>query len=406
MSEAEIKLAIEDGNYEMDWRMDFNNERKAPARVKAAARLGWDLEALLELFRDEVPTKRRARPNKTAVATYGFGDASGKGFGSSLVIRGNLYYRHGQWSDRVEGESSNYRELSNLVLAVEEAVKQGHLRDCELFLFTDNSTAEGAYYRGTSPSRLLFELVLRLRVLQVRTELVVHVIHVAGTRMIEVGVDGLSRGSTHEGIMTGRNMLEFMPLHLSALDRDASLKDWVLSWANEKNGDYYFLEPEDWFGEGQTRDKCVWSPPPAAADVAVEMLGKAKHKRPKLEHIFICPRLMTNRWRKQLSKVCDVVLTIPVGTHIWGVRQHEPLLIGIAFPLIDHRPWRLRGTPLMERSLGDLSKVPETAVSWGRDILRKLFECTRGLDRLPERVVWELLHASGQGEICHRQAEG
>lgn len=301
MSEAEIKVAIEDGLYETAWRMDFDEERKAPARVKAAARLAWDLEALQELFKGNTPTKRRARPGKTAVATYGFGDASGKGFGSSLVIRGHLHYRHGQWSDRVEEESSNYRELSNLVLAMEEAVEQGHLRDCELFLFTDNSTAEGAYYRGTSPSRLLFDLVLRLRVLQVRTELVVHVIHVAGTRMIEVGVDGLLRGLTHEGIMSGRNMLEFMPLHLTALERSLELEGWIKSWANESGGDYQVITPTDWFCLGQTRNHCIWAPPPAAADVAVELLGKAKHKRPKLEHIFICPRLiMTNRRRKHL----------------------------------------------------------------------------------------------------------
>jgi len=322
------------------------------------------------------------------------------------VIRGNLYYRHGQWADRVEEESSNYRELSNLVLAVEEAVEQGHLRDCELFLFTDNSTAEGAYYRGTSPSRLLFDLVLRLRVLQVRTELIVHVIHVAGTRMIEVGVDGLSRGSTHEGIMSGRNMLEFMPLHLTAMERSLELEGWIKSWANESGGDYQVLTPTDWFCLGQTRNHCIWAPPPAAADVAAELLGKAKHKRPKLEHIFICPRLMTNHWRKHLSKVCDIILTIPVGSHMWGVHQHEPLLIGIAFPLIDHRPWRLRGSPLLERALRDLSKVSKTADSWGRDILRELFKCARGLDSLSECMVWELLHTGGQESICDSKTQG
>ena len=36
MSEAEIKVAMEDGNYEMAWRMDFDDERKAPARVRMA----------------------------------------------------------------------------------------------------------------------------------------------------------------------------------------------------------------------------------------------------------------------------------------------------------------------------------------------------------------------------------
>jgi len=34
----------------------------------------------------------------------------------------------------------------------------------------------------------------------------------------------------------------------------------------------------------------VWTPPPAAADVAVGLLGKAKHKRPASEHVMIVPR--------------------------------------------------------------------------------------------------------------------
>ncbi len=395
MSEAEIRVAMEEEEGETHWRMDYTNEGKAPTHVKAAPRLGWDLEALEELFKGDSPTRRRARPGKMAVATYGFGDASGKGFGSSLSIRGDLYYRHGQWADQVEEESSNYRELSNLVLTVEEAVGRELLRDCELFLFTDNSTAEGAYYRGTSGSRLLFELVLRLRVVEIRKELVVHVIHVAGTRMIEVGVDGLSRGCTHEGIMTGRDLLEFIPLHLTAFERESALQTWVMSWANGSGESYQVLTPNDWFCLGQTRNKCLWAPPPAAADVAVDLLGKAKHKRPRMEHIFICPRLMTNRWRKQLSKVCDVIFTIPVGTHMWGVRQHEPLLVGIAFPLANHRPWRLKGTPILERTVRDLSEVPTVAADWGGDILRKLLECTRGLDALSERMVWEVLQSSG-----------
>jgi hypothetical protein len=37
----------------------------------------------------------------------------------------------------------------------------------EIFLFTDNSTAERAYYKGTSSAEPLFELVLRLRKLEI-----------------------------------------------------------------------------------------------------------------------------------------------------------------------------------------------------------------------------------------------
>ena len=394
MSEREVRACLAESMEDTEWRMDFTDERKAPVRVSAAPRLKWDLEALVALFEGENPTKRRVRPGKLAVAMYGFGDASGKGFGSSLVIKGVVYFRHGQWSDEVEKESSNFRELSNLVRAVEEAAAKGLLDDCELFLFTDNTTAEGAYYRGTSSSRLLFDLVLRLRILQQRSEVFIHVLHVSGTRMIASGVDALSRGSANEGVMRGEDLLSFVPLHLSAADREGELVNWVLSWANSFEGDFLQLTPSDWFDVGQWRNKCVWCPPPGAADVAVELLAKSKHKRPHHEHLFICPRLMTNRWRKQLSKVCDVIFTIPVGSDVWGLHQHEPLLLGLALPLIKHRPWRLRGVPILERVGRNLSELSPSAPGWGRDILRELLQFMRGLDSMQESLVWEMLHAN------------
>jgi hypothetical protein len=88
---------------------------------------------------------------------YGFGDASGSGFGTTPLICGFLHYRHGQWSTAYSKASSNYRELSNLVIAIEEATVKGLLTDCDLFMFTNNCTAETAFHKGTSSSKLLFD---------------------------------------------------------------------------------------------------------------------------------------------------------------------------------------------------------------------------------------------------------
>jgi len=77
------------------------------------------------------------------------------------------------------------------------------------------------------------------------------------------------------------------------------------------------------------------------------VLSKSKHKRPKHEHVVITPRLLTSRWQKSLNKVCDVIFPVPVGCDVCLFSQHELLIIGIAFPLIQHRPWRLRGSRLM-----------------------------------------------------------
>ena len=99
-------------------------------------------------------------PGKHAVALYGFGDASGKGFGSSLVIDSVIVFRHGQWVEEIKKESSNYHELSNLMFAIEEVYKSGHLENGELFMFTDNMTAKATFYKGMSSSPKLFDPIL------------------------------------------------------------------------------------------------------------------------------------------------------------------------------------------------------------------------------------------------------
>lgn len=97
---------------------------------------------------------------------------------------GALAYRYGLWGQDEEDMSSNYRELRNLLECLKSECAAGHLQGHEVFMFTDNTTAEGSYYKGNSPSKLLFELVLCLCQLEMSGGLMLHVIHVAGSRMI------------------------------------------------------------------------------------------------------------------------------------------------------------------------------------------------------------------------------
>ena len=149
---------------------------------------------------------------------YGFGDASGGGFGSSIKIRQDISYRAGVYGADFDGESSNYRELSNVIIALEEEASSGSLQDTTVFFFTDNSTVEAALYKGTTASKKLLDLVIRFYALQAQYGILIHVVHVSGKRMIAQGTDGLSRGQLGEGVMEGLDMLDFVPLHLSAAD--------------------------------------------------------------------------------------------------------------------------------------------------------------------------------------------
>jgi hypothetical protein len=74
-------------------------------------------------------------------------------------------------------------------------------------MFTDKMVSENAFYRGTSSSPFLFELVLRLRLLEMHGGWKLHVIHIAGKRMIQKGTDGFSRGDMMFSVMGGVYML-------------------------------------------------------------------------------------------------------------------------------------------------------------------------------------------------------
>jgi hypothetical protein len=77
---------------------------------------------------------------------------------------------------KIQEASSNYRELWNLVNYMLKDAQDGRLDGCEVFLYTDNQTAEGSYFRGTSKSRALFELIVTLYKLQMQFDFMLHVV--------------------------------------------------------------------------------------------------------------------------------------------------------------------------------------------------------------------------------------
>jgi hypothetical protein len=89
----------------------------------------------------------------------------------------------------------------------------------------------------------------------------------------------LSRADHTQGVMKGMGMVEFMPLHLDPLERELKLREWLEELTHGLNAT--FLEPEDWFDKGHKRGNCIWTAPPAAVDVVVEQLGRARLKRPE-----------------------------------------------------------------------------------------------------------------------------
>jgi hypothetical protein len=370
-------LAAEDGG---EWG-GAPSDGSMPTTVKAVPRFRSDVEALMALSESDEPPLRRVRCHKKCTAYYGFGDASGAGFGATLQIGDAIYYEYGQWTSEVtETESSNWRELNNLVEALEGACRRHQLSGCELFLFTDNSTAENAFWKGTSTSPKLFALVLRLRKLEMDHDLILHVIHVSGLRMIAQGTDGLSRADHSEGVMKGtQRMEEFMPLHLDPLERSPALRELLAEVVRPIGG--MFLTPEGWFTEGHGFGTYVWTPPPAAAEVVVEQLGRARQKRPESMHIVVVPRVMTGRWRRHMTRGSDFYFRVD-WPEVWPLKGYfEPLLIFVCLPFRSSSPRLPERDALLEEFRRDLlgDGVREVSPGRRRHLLCKLLKRARAL---------------------------
>jgi hypothetical protein len=235
-------------------------------------------------------------------------------------------------SEVVEDSSSNWQEFANLVQFLEGAIVEHKLAGSERFIFTDNIKAEAAFWKGNSSSRLLFDLILRLQKLEMDCNMIIHVVHVAGKRMIDQGTDGLSRADHTTGAITGRDIRHWVPLNLGAFQRSPDLSVWL---DNSFEGlGFSTLTPEGWYTTGHEFGNHIWAPPPSACEVVVKQLGQARIKRPESAHLIIVPRLMTGRWRQHLGRGSDGYFKIQDSPDIWDLlAQFEPLLIFVCLNL-------------------------------------------------------------------------
>lgn len=212
-------------------------------------------------------------------------------------------------------------------------------------------------------------------------------------------------------------MLSFVPLDQGAIERCSKVLPWVWSWCGDR--DIEPLTPKGWFEEGQgavggatgpdgiwipkhQEGKHLWAPLPAAADVTVEELVWAHHKRPGSTHIFLCPRLMTYRWRKQLFKVADVAFEVPTSSLVWPNDMFEPLVVAVCLPFIRHRPWRLRRSPRLVGLERELRGVWGHEERRARTFLRQLLLLPGRLDSMPANVVWSMLQAPARNQVSGR----
>lgn len=230
-----------------------------------------------------------------------------------------------------------------------------------MFLATDNSTVESDLYRGASRCETLLQCIIDWNKLEMKYNFKSFVTHIAGTRMIVQGGDGLSQSNLNAGTMAGKSMLEYLPLHQGAVQRCPGLGRWIRSWCRHN---VITLEPADWFVRGHdilkfTQNKnsfsipCIqsgaylWAPPPWLAPTVLEELRKVRIKRQEPIHIVVIPKLATPCWRRMLYKMSDMVLELPASLPFWPDTMHKNLFLTFLFSYTRCDPWCLRGTPKM-----------------------------------------------------------
>ena len=392
-----------------------------PEEVVPVERLKQDLEFLKGMFDLPNPIEVTVRSRKVFHLMYGFADASGTGFGSSMLTRRGIRVRVGVWGrDEDVEESSNWKEFTNSVEALELEGRDGQLGGGLVFLNTDSSTVESVMYKGNSKSPKLHALVIRAKQLEYKHDCRILVSHVSGLRMQFQGTDGLSRGTHFDHISSVEDLIESIPFDKSAIERVPELVNWIKSWTCS---DLEVLSPEDWFVRGhdleggaydnrgfwrykERSSVFLWAPPPAAADVALEELRKARIKRQTSSHVFVCPRLLTSEWLKQLHKAADCIFEVPANNSYWPHNMFEPLKIGLCFPFIHRKPWQLRGTPKMLQMGGQMRKVFKEENFDARSVLQQFFLVCHGLPSMSEDVVRRVLYFQSSGEVSCEASRG
>jgi hypothetical protein len=222
-----------------------------------------------------------------------------------------------------------------------------------------------------------------------------HVVHVSGRCMIAQGTDGLSHADHSEGVMQGKDMRKFIPLHLLLTQREPEVKKWFDGVT--QNLALEWLTPEGWFTKAHTQGNFIWNIPTTAAEVVVEQLGFAPLKHPEAFHIIIVPRLMTGRWRKHLTRATNGYIKVK-DPAVWNlVSQFEPLLIFFCLPYNSYNPKLGKRREVVDR-LQRLVQIPDMQLIPGSsqgDCLRKLLIEVWGLCPMSKFIVPWLLRSFG-----------
>ena len=408
--DAAVESAVDPScNFEEDTKHQ-DSSVSAPPTVEVTDLLRRNADTIRRLTLSPHPLQVIVRPvSGKENVVYAGSDASGDGFGvrDYRMSDGSGEFVYGFWNDSTVGSSSNWREMKACLDKMRLDSTRGRLAGTEVWFITDNSTLERAYYKGYSQSVELYSMVEEMWALSLKGNFLLRIVHVAGTRIIDTGIDGLSRGDFELGLMR-RPLFESIPLGLSSIERSPVVFGWLTSWLGS---DFKVATPMDWhYNAQQSRgllldsqsETWVWDLAPGAALYALEELAMARTKRHDLVRgVVLVPHLLAPEWKRRFCKSVDLYFHIRPGTtSFWPSSMHESLTVGLYFPTFRARPWDWRAVEWMGDLGRTLSRLYATDSTRARDLLSKFWSAAQGVPSMSSPLVSHLLLSKSWVSLC------
>ncbi len=96
-----------------------------------------------------------------------------------------------------------------------------------------------------------------------------HMSHISGNRMIDIGIDGGSCGNQDAGVLLGFDVRTYIPLDKTAFEMAGEpLENWLRGWLGRDFSPP--LEPIGWFTQEHLPDVHLWAPPPGLAFIVLK----------------------------------------------------------------------------------------------------------------------------------------
>ncbi len=193
-------------------------------------------------------------------------------------------------------------------------------KSCSSLWTTRSPRRAPVIMENRSSSKLLFDIVLELKLLETKHRIKVHVMHNLGKRMICQGTDGLLQGDSNERVRDEweRYVVLFPHQYLPSWNR-----------LNKLPG----IEGLGSGMQGHSSMGCnIWAPAPVSTSFALDQITEARSKRLyTFGAIIVLQRVVKVNWGKKVAKEVDIHFEVPAGDLLKNMDNHEPITVGILF---------------------------------------------------------------------------